>query len=489
MNNAKKSNRLHRGLLVAISLFQAGSLAILPLSTLLFLQAGACQELAVTGAKIIPVVGEPIEQGTIVIREGRIAAIGHDVKIPVEARVIDATGKVIMPGFIEAHTSEPMSQANENNPNVPFVSVLDTIDPMRVYFDEARRNGITTVSVLAGNSTMIGGQGTAIKTGETFLDAMILERVTGMKISLSPAGGVSRMGQLAALRKELADAYKLAFPEQKKSEATTTAAKAEAENTEGDEQRRAGRRGRPNGDAPPSREGRDDQPAESGEKKQDEQPTETASRDAKSQEPPVIDALKRPMVDLVSGKMLAFIHCEIPMDVMHALSLIKEFNLRPVLILGRGCYKAAQDVVASGYPVIFHEDLVFWERDPRSNEDRQINVIEAFQDLQAPFALSVARAGGDTIGQNYLWYQAATAVKYGMPQAKALESLTIGPARMLGVDEFVGSLEVGKDGDLVILSGDPLHVDTWVDLTIVNGKIVYERENDPKLKLLLEGTK
>jgi len=426
------------------------------------------QTIAVKGGKIIPVVGETIEDGTIVIRDGKITAIGTDIPIPVDARVVDGEGKVIVPGFIEAHSSEGMSQANENNPNVPYVSVLDTIDPLRTYFDEARRNGITTVSVVPANSTMIGGQTAVIKTGETFLDAMILERVGGMKISLSPVSGVSRMGHLAALRKELADAYQLAYPE-KKSE-------VKDKEKEGDKESDKDKEGVTQSEKPAA-----DDKAEQDEKAE----TATDKKDSS----PEISPYQQPLVDLVLGKMKAFIHCEVPMDVNHAMSLIEEFKLQPILVLGRGCYKNADAIAASGYPIVLDADLVFWERDPRTNSDKQVSLIEAFQNVEAPIAFSVARASSETIGRNYLWYQAATAVKYGMSRPRALESLTLGPARMLGVDEFVGSLEVGKDGDLLILSGDPLNAETWVDMTIIDGKIVYDRSNDPKLKLLLEGPK
>jgi hypothetical protein len=482
-----------RRLTIAFSLVfsLASSIAALPWSA----HIGMAQTIAVQGGKIIPIVGQPVEQGTILIRDGKIVAIGTDIEIPVDARIVDASGKVVMPGFIEAHSAEGMSQANETNPNVPYVSVLDTIDPLRSYFDEARRNGITSVSIVPGNSTMIGGQTAVIKTGEIFLDAMILERVGGMKISLSPVSGVSRMGHLAALRKELTDAYKLAYPAAKseiKNEpkqatpATEKEEEGETGSAEPNENRR--RRGRPNPD-----QGTDSGNGQPEQKPAPDEKDEPAQNDEKgdSKKPAAVEIspYQQPLVDLVLGKMKAFIHCEVPMDVNHALSLIEEFKLQPILVLGRGCYKNAEAIAASGYPIVLDADLVFWERDPRTNSDKQVSLIEAFQAVQAPLAFSVARASSETIGRNFLWYQAATAVKYGMDRQRALESLTIGPARMLGVDPFVGSLEPGKDGDLLILSGDPLNVTTWVEMTIIDGKIVYDRSNDPKLRILLEGTK
>ena len=177
--------------------------AVLSLATTTTLTAQ--KPLALKGAKIITMAGETIENGTIVFRDGKIADVGADVKVPVEARVIDVEGKTIMPGFVESHTSSGMSQANETNPIVPYVSVVDSIDPMNSYFRSARRNGVTTVRVVPGNSTLIGGQSAVIKTGGEFIDDMVLKSDAGVKISLRPVSG-SRMSHLAKLRKALDEA-------------------------------------------------------------------------------------------------------------------------------------------------------------------------------------------------------------------------------------------------------------------------------------------
>src|SRR5947209_16624264 len=83
----------------------------------------AQERLAVKGGRVLPVAGPPIEGGVVLIRNGKIEAVGKDVAIPSDAKVIDATGKVVVPGFVEAHAPRGMDQANEANPNVPFLSV------------------------------------------------------------------------------------------------------------------------------------------------------------------------------------------------------------------------------------------------------------------------------------------------------------------------------------------------------------------------------
>src|SRR6516165_8108042 len=166
--------------------------------------ASAQEQLAIKGGRILPVGKPAIEGGVILIRDGKIQAVGgKDLPIPADYKVIDAAGKVVMPGFIEAHSSRGMDQANERNNNVPFLSVIDAIDPGQEYFEDCLRNGVTTVAVVPGDETMIGGQAAIIKTAGSYVEQMIVKRQAGIKISLRPTAGRSRMSHLASLRKEL----------------------------------------------------------------------------------------------------------------------------------------------------------------------------------------------------------------------------------------------------------------------------------------------
>src|SRR5262245_46429291 len=110
--------------------------------------AAAQERVAVKGGRVLPVAGPPIDNGVVLIRNGKIEAVGEGVSIPSDAKVIDATGKVVVPGFVEAHSVRGTDQANETNPNVPFLSVLDSIDPSHDYFEECRRNGVTATAVV-----------------------------------------------------------------------------------------------------------------------------------------------------------------------------------------------------------------------------------------------------------------------------------------------------------------------------------------------------
>ncbi len=223
--------------------------------------------------------------------------------------------------------------------------------------------------------------------------------------------------------------------------------------------------------------------AQDDEKKADEKSTDNQSTPEKKVE----SELDKALFAVLSGDLPAIIYCEKAMDVGQAMRLIKEYNLTAKLVLGRECYKAAEQVAKLGLPVVLDSDLVFWEEDPRTKQETKIIVPKFFLDQNVKFVFQVGRSGNSTLGNNYLWYQAATAVKYGMPEQEALEALTTTPAKLHNIDKFVGTIEAGKDGDLVILSGDPLKIDTWVEKTIVNGEVVYDKTEDKQLERLLTG--
>jgi imidazolonepropionase-like amidohydrolase len=143
------------------------------------------------------------------VRAGKIEAVGKDLEIPWDARVIDGAKKVVIPGFVEAHTARGTDRPNERLASVPFVSTFDSINPVDPFYEDALRQGITTLCVMPGNDTMIGGQGCVVRPTGVTTESMMLVKNVAMKISLRPRPGVSRMAHLAALRKELGDAAEL----------------------------------------------------------------------------------------------------------------------------------------------------------------------------------------------------------------------------------------------------------------------------------------
>jgi imidazolonepropionase-like amidohydrolase len=442
----------------------------------------AQDKIVIKGGRVLPVSGPAIDGGIIVINKGKIEAVGKNVPIPADAKVIDATGKVVAPGFIDVHSTRGMDQVNETNPNVPFLSVVDAIDPSQDYFEECRRQGITTVAIVPGNATMFGGQGAILKTAGTIVDDMIVKRGVGIKLSLRPTGDRNRMGHVAAIRKEL-DAARDAMADKSKTAI-------------GDQRSAIGQNEAPNGALPK---------ADSREPRADEDTQQRRPRPGGGQAPmggETSDAtlVREALTKLLKGDLLAFIYCELAMDVPQAIKLVKEYKLKAVLVLDQDCHRAVKQVADAKLPVVLDPTLVYWEADPRTGEERQISLPKIFREAGVPVTFQVTgtasagggRGGGNqppAIGANYLWYQAATAVKYGTPADEALNAITLRPAQTLGLAGSTGTIEPGKDADLVILTGDPLKLDTWVETTLISGKVVYEREKDKKLKALLRPEK
>jgi imidazolonepropionase-like amidohydrolase len=414
--------------------------------------------IAIQGAKIYPVAGDPIEEGVILIRNGRIEAVGTDIKIPGEARVIDASGMVVIPGIIDAHSSAAMSQANERADFVPFLSVVDSIDPITGYFEECRRNGVTTAAVVPGNSTLIGGQAAIVKTAGQYVNDMLLQREAGLKLSLRPNSG-NRMSQLARLRKELNRAKQLIEREQNKEEAPEKKGEDAAEEKPAE-----------------------DTPAEDAPADESEGSTDQARRQAVATSD---EASLKALAAALQGDVPVYIYCENGMDVTAALALVKEYDFKPIFVLGRECYGAAELLGKREETVILDPTLVFWKTNERTREDEKIVLPKIYREAQVPFIFQTNDNASRSIGGSYFWYQAATGIKYGMSEAEALAALTKVPAELLKIDHLVGTIEVGKDADLVILTGEPFDITTWVAHTLVGGDIVYDRAKDEKLSRLL----
>jgi imidazolonepropionase-like amidohydrolase len=379
------------------------------------LAIGAAPEdgtIAIKGARVIPVSGPELENATILIRGGKIEAVGKDLEIPWDARVIDGSKKVVVPGFVEAHTSRGTDRPNERIASVPFVSTFDSINPVDPFYEDALRQGITTLCVMPGNDTMIGGHGCVVRPVGVTTESMMVLKNVALKISLRPRPGVSRMAHLAALRKEFNDAADLL-------------------------------------------------------------------KDKKG-EP---DPRREPMSKLLKGLLPAYVYCPTASDVHRAIDLAETYKFKAKLVLGRDGWKAAGEIAKKGYEVILDPELEYWETDEERHDEVRRFGGEALAKAGVKFAF---QTDAMPYGTSYLWFQAATAVKNGLSRAEAIRAVTLAPAEILGLGTRIGSVEKGKDANLVVLTGDPLDAQAWVDTVLIEGKVVYERAKDEKLKRVLE---
>lgn len=405
-------------------------------------QAQYTDKLFVKNAKIVPVVGKTIAKGSILIENGKIVGMGTDMKAPFDARVVDAEGMVVMPGYVEAMTARGLDVANENVPVAPFLQVFDAIDPSDEYFETALRNGFTTLHISQANNTVIGGVSRMVRPLGLSVEEMTVQPDGGLKISMAPRRGYDHAVQHAALRG--------AFDELDRY-LDTEAEKLYAEDC----------------------------------KKKGEEvlvgPAEARKRGRKLIKASKLNDKYRNLFRLRQGKLDAFVWCQRAMDVDRALAFVKKEGLgdNATMVLGSETYKAAAKLKGLKRPVILPvSSFVHRELDRLTLEEKDTFLPGVLAERKVPFAIA---------GTTEPWYDAARLVRNGIPRKQAIEAVTIEAARAIGMDHRIGSLEKGKDGNLVILSADPMALDSWVEMVVVEGRLVYERRKDKRLRHLIQG--
>lgn len=418
------------------------------------------EKVALTGGRIIPIVGEPIEKGTVLIERGKIVAVGTDVEVPYDARVYDVSGKVVFPGMIVVGTARGLDVANEARPVVPHLNVADAIDPSQLYFEDCLRLGITAVHVIPGNNTVIGGLGRVVRPIGMTVGEMTIAEGAFLKIAISPRLRSDRMAQMATLREtflELDDYLdKLA-------------------------------------------EKRYEDDLKEKDKKIDVGPAEARNRGRDLIRAEDIDDKHFNLVRLRGGQIRvagedgpivakplgAFLYCGSAMDVGHAVKTASDagFLDRSVFVLGGECFKAVAELKKAARPVVLPPDLMYRETDPLTGKVRETFVPKRIADAGLLFAL--VPGPDSSLAERMPNYQAARCVRAGMARDVALRAITINPAKILGLEGRLGSIEVGKDAHLVIFSGDPLEFTSVVEQVFIEGIPAYERDKDFRLKRLL----
>ena len=418
------------------------------------------EHVALKGARVMPVSGSPLESATILITRGKIAAIGADVEIPFDARVFDVSGKVIVPGLINAHTFRGTDRTNETRSVTPQLDVYDSIDPSQLFFEDTLRTGVTAVHVMPGNNTVIGGLGRVVRPIGLDLDEMTIAEGAFLKISVGPRRGYDPMTQRAELREAflthadyLANLAEQRYEEQRKED----------------------------------------------EKPLDVLPDEARKRGVALIRAEDVDDENRNLLRLTGGVVRvgeqesaplfaplgAFVYCSRAMDVGAAVQIAKDNGYidRLVLVLEGDCYKAIDELKTAARPVVLPDELLFREADPISGEIHETFVPKVIADAGLQFALV---PGPDTsLPERLLTYQAARCIRYGISPDDALRSITAWPAKMLGLADRLGSIEAGKYAHLVVFNGDPFDFQSTVEMVFIDGIPAYERGKDVRLERLL----
>ncbi|MBI2512024.1 MAG: amidohydrolase family protein [Opitutae bacterium] len=411
---------------------------LLPLAVLCGLTAGLCAQektLVFKGAQLIPIVGEPVPNGVLVVSGGKIVAVGvaDKVAVPADAEVHDATGKVIMPGIVDSHSHiGGPAGADASSPIQPDVRALDSIDAQSPSIQKAQAGGVTTVNIMPGSGHLISGQTiyAKLRDGRTIDELLIKNDDGSLAGGLKMANGTNSMrgangfpgtrGKSAALVREQfikAQEYK-----------------AKIERAKGD-------------------------------------PDKMPPRDLALEE----------LVEVLDGKRVVQHHTHRHDDILTVLRLAHEFGFKVVLHHVSEGWKVADEIAKAGVPC----SVIMVDSPGGKLETRDMSF--ATPGVLEKAGVLVGLHTDDPITDSRLLLRSAgLAVRAGMTRDGALCAVTIANAKILGLEKRVGSLEPGKDADFVILDGDPLSVYTHVQQTWVEGRKVFDL-TDPQDKLYALG--
>lgn len=379
--------------------------------------------IAFTGARILTMSGEPVENGTLLIKDGKIVAVGNNVAVPAEAERISVNGRVIMPGIVDTHSHiGQVAGADGSGPIQPEVRAMDSIDPLSTSIDKARAGGVTSANIMPGSGHLMSGQTFYIKLrkGRTIEDVAFAMKdgaaLGGMKMAngTNPMGGSGFPGTRA------------------KSASLVREALVEAKGyCAGDRKQR--------------------------------------------------ELAKDALCEVLSGERLVHFHTHRADDIMTVLRLKREFGFDVLIQHGTETWKVAEELAKAGIPV----SNITLDSPGGKLETVDLKMDNAAI-LEREGVLVSIHSDDPIVDSRMMLREGALAVRGGMSRDGALRALTINGARQMRLDARVGSLEAGKDADFIVLDGDPLSIYTHVLETWVEGTKLFDR-NRPEDLLMATG--
>ncbi|MBC7894887.1 MAG: amidohydrolase family protein [Cytophagaceae bacterium] len=395
--------------------------------------------IVIRGGTLIPMNGPQIPNGTLVLRGGKIVALGTNVPVPAGAEVVDARGRFVMPGLVDAisHIGIDNNDLNEpTDPVTPQNRAWESYNPFGTFGSgkpnplrniEGLSGGVTTMYIAPADAQLLGGQGAIVKTAGATLDAVLVKEPAAIDIALgNPPKAVARaanrdpytrMAEVAMLRQAL---------------------------VKGQEYQR------------------------------NKQANPALPRDLG------MEALGR----LLRKEIPARIQANNATDIRSALRLGQEFGIDVIIDGGAGAWEFKDELVARKIAVVLgqvshqyvsNEEIPDKQDYPTPDERLAGRLTNAgVPTALATFSRSFGSLAPAGTGK-WLLIDAGISAGYGMTEDQVLKAVTLVPAQILGVADRVGSLEVGKDADVVILDGPPLSVKTWVQRVYVNGELVYTK--------------
>jgi len=409
--------------------------ALAPIGAATVFAQGAGPVTVIRNATVLTVTKGTIEKGTIVIRGGKIAAVGANVDVPRGATEIDATGLFVMPGIIDAHSHIAIDGAvNESSLSVTsMVGVADVLNPKDIDIYRGLAGGVTTANVLHGSANAIGGKNAVIKLrwGKDASGLVFEGAPPGIKFALgenpkrASSGGNNADRRYPATRMGVMDVIREAFVEARTYQGRWRAYDAAV---------KAGDR--------------------------------TAT-------PPARDLRLEPLVEVLEGKRLVHAHCYRSDEILQLLRIAEEFKFRIATLqhVLEG-YKVADEIARHGAAASTFSD--WWAYKVEAYDATPYNAA-----LMTERGVLVSINSDSAEEDRHLNQEAAKTMKYGgLSEEQALRLVTINPATQLGIDKRVGSIEVGKDADLVIYSAHPLSTFAIPRQVFVDGVVYFDRDKD-----------
>ncbi len=381
---------------------------------------------AIKAGRIVPVVTEEIADGVIVIRDGKIAEIGKNVRIPDGATVLDATGRVVMPGLVDASAVSPVrGDLNEQSEEItPSLRISKAIDPDHKALKRMVQEGVTALYVSPGRENVIGGLGAVIKPAGTTIEDMLLRQDAGLAAVLSMDAAYGNR----IPRSEPARNFYYRRPTTRMAIIWML------------------------------------QQAFS-------QAKQYSSGQAEKQGQEVLEAV-------LEGDIPVRLNVRRAINIRTALKMADEYGFELILDECTEGYKVADEIAQGGASAVLGPFYYYPQDYRQAREGREVNWNNA--GILAKAGVQVALSSGMTSESVDLLTAARFAVRHGMPRKTAVEAVTIIPARLLGVDDRIGSIEKGKDADLLILNGEPLTLTTRVETVIIDGRTVHRADSGEK---------
>jgi imidazolonepropionase-like amidohydrolase len=392
----------------------------------------------IKNATVLTVTKGKLENADILLMNGKIAQIGKNLSAPAGAQVIDATGKYVMPGIIDPHSHTMIDAVNEGSLSVTsMVRIHDVLNPTDVNIYRQLAGGVTSINVLHGSANTIGGQNAVVKLkwGRPVEDMIFKAAPPGIKFALGE--NVTRKNSQTAAQ---AQGIPLRYPA--------------------------------------TRMGQEEVLRDAFTRARDYKATwdDYNARVAKGEKglvPPEHDLELDPLVEVLEGKRFVHAHSYRADEMLMLLNVAKEFGFTvKTLQHGLEGYKIASEIAQAGTGLSTFADE--WSYKVEAYDAIPYNVAI----LMRHGVVATVNSDSDERARR-LNIDAAKMMRYGgLTEDEALKTITYNGAVQLGVQDHVGSLEVGKDADVVIWSGDPLSVYSSAETTFIDGEIFFDKKRD-----------